>query len=83
MPIAGASSALHKTETRQAWNEQPDPSAAQHTGAQGAEPDVVDPIDSHALLQPGTTGAGNALYSERLMVTAARANRFLSILQMQ
>ena len=66
MPMAGASSALHRTEAKQAWNEQPDPSAAQHAGAQGAEPDVVDPIDSHALLQPGTTGAGNALYPERL-----------------
>ena len=81
MPMAGASSALHETETRRAWKEQPDLSAAQHAGAQGAEPDVVDPIDPHALLQLGTTGAGNELYSERLMVTAARANRFLSLLQ--
>ena len=54
---------------------QPDPTAAQHADTQDTEPDVVNPIDSHALLQPGTAGAGNTLSSERLMVTAARANK--------
>ena len=65
MPTAGAGSALlhfYETEARQTWKGQPDPPTAQRAGTRDAEPDAVNPIDSRALLQPGTTGAGNALY---------------------
>jgi hypothetical protein len=34
-----------------------DPTVAQHAGAQYVEPDSANPIDSRALLQPGTAGA--------------------------
>jgi hypothetical protein len=56
---------------------QPDPTIAQHAGTQDVEPDPVNLIDSHALFQPGTTGAGNTLSLGRLMDTAARANILL------
>ena len=63
---------FNETETRQTWKGQPDPTRAQHAGTQDVEPDSVNLIDSHALFQPGTTGAGNTLSLERLMIKAAR-----------
>ena len=74
LPRAGANSTFQETETKQTWKGQPDPTRAEHAGTQDVEPDSANLIDSHALFQPGTTGAGNTLSLERLMIKAARAN---------
>ena len=72
LPRAGANSTFQETETKHTWKGQPDPTRAEHAGTQDVEPDSVNLIDSHALFQPGTTGAGNKLSLERLMIKAAR-----------